>query len=168
MAKAADMVFANPQLVERYVKFRPTPPPTLINAVVEHVREGRRKAGGVAELCVDLGCGSGQSMGPLAPHFPSVVGVDVSQPQLDMAAQELKHLSNVSFRVGSAEGLPFGANSVSLVTCCCRPLVQFRDFLQGGGSSVAARRSAGLLQLHHMLATLQRTGSVLSYCGVVS
>lgn len=112
------MVFANPQLVERYVKFRPTPPPTLINAVVEHVREGRRKAGGVAELCVDLGCGSGQSMGPLAPHFPSVVGVDVSQPQLDMAAQELKHLSNVSFRVGSAEGLPFGANSVDLVTCC--------------------------------------------------
>lgn len=56
------------------------------------------QAGGVAELCVDLGCGSGQSAGPLAPHFASVVGVDVSQPQLDVAAQELKHLPNVSFR----------------------------------------------------------------------
>lgn len=120
MAKAADLVFANKQLANTYIKFRPAPPPSLIEAVVKYVNEGRRKAGGgdAARVCVDMGCGSGQNTAILAPHFAEVVGVDVSQPQLDLAGQTYRDVANVSFRVGSAEAIPFEAASVDLVTCC--------------------------------------------------
>ncbi|MPC44104.1 putative methyltransferase [Portunus trituberculatus] len=109
-------------IVNTYAKFRPAPPASLIKAVVERVTEGRQKAGvsggGAALVCVDMGCGSGQNTTLLAPYFTTVVGVDVSQPQLDVATRMHSNVGNVSFRIGSAEAMPFETGSVNLVTCC--------------------------------------------------
>lgn len=104
------MAFGNTHIAGTYVKFRPAPPPSLIKTVVERVSPAR--------LCVDMGCGSGQNTVLLAPHFTTVVGLDVSQPQLDVASQKHRDVGNVSFRVGAADAMPFENESVNLVTCC--------------------------------------------------
>ncbi|XP_045105604.1 putative methyltransferase DDB_G0268948 isoform X1 [Portunus trituberculatus] len=122
MAGLGNMAFANSHIVNTYAKFRPAPPASLIKAVVERVTEGQQKAGvsggGAALVCVDMGCGSGQNTTLLAPYFTTVVGVDVSQPQLDVATRMHSNVGNVSFRIGSAEAMPFETGSVNLVTCC--------------------------------------------------
>jgi 2-polyprenyl-3-methyl-5-hydroxy-6-metoxy-1,4-benzoquinol methylase len=38
-------------------------------------------------LAVDVGCGSGQSTQVLSPHFSRVVGLDVSEAQIKIAAK---------------------------------------------------------------------------------
>ena len=55
-------------------------------------------------LCVDVGCGSGQSTVGFAKYFQKVVGVDISASQIACAP---KNLPNVQFKVSSAEKLPF-------------------------------------------------------------
>lgn len=49
-------------------------------------------------LCVDVGCGSGQSTGIYADHFKQVIGLDISQEQLD-AARVRNTRPNVSYRL---------------------------------------------------------------------
>ena len=65
-------------------------------------------------LAVDLCCGSGISTKPLAQHFDRVIGIDLSQAQIDNAKTDLP---NIQFRVGPGEDLPFLTNeSVDLIT----------------------------------------------------
>ena len=50
MLRAADLVFTNKDLVERYAKFRPSPPPDLIDTVVQRVMgEGGKVGDGLGE-----------------------------------------------------------------------------------------------------------------------
>ena len=49
------------------------------------------------QLAVDVGCGSGQSTEPLADHFKEVIGVDISQEQINKATQASRN-NNVSYR----------------------------------------------------------------------
>lgn len=53
--------------------------------------------GGGKSLCVDVGCGSGQSTEIYADHFDQVIGLDVSQEQLD-AARVRNTRPNLSYR----------------------------------------------------------------------
>lgn len=52
---------------------------------------------GYLDLAVDVGCGSGQGTELLAPHFLTVVGIDVSPAQLEIASSK-EHAPNVSYR----------------------------------------------------------------------
>ncbi len=52
---------------------------------------------GYLDLAVDVGCGSGQGTELLAPHFLTVVGIDVSPAQLEIASAK-EHASNVCYR----------------------------------------------------------------------
>ncbi|XP_078507150.1 putative methyltransferase DDB_G0268948 [Lissotriton helveticus] len=73
------------------------------------------KKGRPYELAVDVGCGSGQSTNVLAAHFQKVVGIDISEAQI----QEAKCVGsppNVSFLVAAAEKMPFEDSSVDLIT----------------------------------------------------
>ncbi|CAL4236122.1 unnamed protein product, partial [Meganyctiphanes norvegica] len=108
-----DMVFADAELVKRYVSFRMSPPQNLILKVVDFLKE----KGDRLEQSVDVGCGSGQSTAPYSPFFSRVTGIDVSADQLEHAQQDNK-LQNVSFREGQAESIPFADSSVDLVTVC--------------------------------------------------
>jgi SAM-dependent methyltransferase len=48
---------------------------------------------------VDLGCGNGRFARLFAPHFPRVVGIDVSPHAVERARMESRDIQNVSFRV---------------------------------------------------------------------
>ncbi|XP_078685426.1 putative methyltransferase DDB_G0268948 [Branchiostoma floridae x Branchiostoma belcheri] len=98
---------------ELYQKFRPTYGPELAEKIVKFVKEKKTTP---LDQAVDIGCGSGQSTVILAPHFQHVIGIDVSQSQVATATGQNK-LSNVQYRVGSAEHIPVPDSSVDLVTC---------------------------------------------------
>ncbi len=49
------------------------------------------------KLALDVGCGTGQSTRPLAKYFDQVLGLDVSESQLDVAKSVEGTPSNVSY-----------------------------------------------------------------------
>ncbi|KAG8559167.1 hypothetical protein GDO81_017260 [Engystomops pustulosus] len=69
------------------------------------------------DMALDVGCGSGRSTLPLAPHFNKVLGVDISDSQINVAKQ-YNTASNVSFMMASAENLPLKDASVDLINVC--------------------------------------------------
>ncbi|KAK3864585.1 hypothetical protein Pcinc_029745 [Petrolisthes cinctipes] len=115
MSRQVDMVFADSNLTNKYIQYRPVPPLTLCKAVVDHVKKSR---GDDLGICGDIGCGSGQNTSFFSDYFREVVGVDVSPQQLAIARTATQHLTNVTFKEGSAEQLPFADHSVDLLTCC--------------------------------------------------
>ncbi len=49
-------------------------------------------------LAVDVGCGTGSSTRPLAEHFQHVVGVDVSETQLEEARKYPGTQENIQYK----------------------------------------------------------------------
>jgi ArsR family transcriptional regulator len=60
----------------------------------------------------DLGCGTGQVSGILAPHVARVIGVDGSPDMLQAARARLKGLPSVEFRLGTLEALPIDGHEL--------------------------------------------------------
>uniref|UniRef100_UPI00398E497B putative methyltransferase DDB_G0268948 n=1 Tax=Pristiophorus japonicus TaxID=55135 RepID=UPI00398E497B len=94
-----------------YQKYRPLSPAEIHNLILNYLQ---RKKGKPFSLAVDVGCGSGQSSRELAPFFEKVVGIDVSEAQIE-EAKKMGGLDNVSYRLGLAEQLEFEDSSVDLV-----------------------------------------------------
>ncbi|KAM3916966.1 putative methyltransferase [Leptodactylus fuscus] len=67
------------------------------------------------EMAVDVGCGTGRYTLPLAPHFKKVLGIDISESQINLATQ-CNSVDNVSYMIAPAEKLPMNDASVDLVT----------------------------------------------------
>ncbi|OWF42697.1 putative methyltransferase DDB_G0268948 isoform X2 [Mizuhopecten yessoensis] len=113
------MLFEGETHAELYAKYRPKYPETLYETIGEFCRAPGASGTGVA---VDVGCGSGQGTFPLCEMFDSVVGVDISQSQIEQAIRlqnfDQKYDTNkLNFRVGPAEDLSFREdNSVDLVS----------------------------------------------------
>ncbi|XP_058479300.1 putative methyltransferase DDB_G0268948 [Solea solea] len=95
-----------------YQTYRFPPPDGLRNIILQYLDN---KKGQPHELAVDLGCGTGQNCQLFAPHFKEVVGMDVSECQLD-EARAVQSCPNITYRKGTAEELPFSHNSVDLLT----------------------------------------------------
>lgn len=95
-----------------YQKYRFTPPTELKNVIIQYLD---KKKGQPHVLAVDLGCGTGQHSRLLAPHFKEVVGMDISECQLE-EARAVPGFPNITYRKGTAEELPFPDASVDLVT----------------------------------------------------
>ncbi|HMO96988.1 MAG TPA: methyltransferase domain-containing protein [Tepidiformaceae bacterium] len=70
------------------------------------------------EFVVDMGSGAGHTALACARHAGRVVGIDVTPEMVLMAAHlaEQRGLSNVEFRVGDVEALPFEDGTVDVVT----------------------------------------------------
>jgi SAM-dependent methyltransferase len=71
-----------------------------------------------ASCAVDVGCGAGRNLVPLARDGWTVVGVDLSRPMLDAAARRVaaEHLSRrVSLSVAPMQALPVASRTVDLV-----------------------------------------------------
>ena len=101
-------LFKNDQQAKSYAQFRPVCPAEVYDEIISECL-GR-------DLAVDIACGTGQSTRPLASHFKEVVGIDVSEAQINEASADKP--SNAKFQVGPAEDLSdFESNSVDLVTC---------------------------------------------------
>ncbi|XP_056245552.1 putative methyltransferase DDB_G0268948 [Seriola aureovittata] len=95
-----------------YQRYRFTPPDELKNIILQYLD---KKKGQPHVLAVDLGCGTGQNSRLLAPHFRQVVGIDVSECQLE-EAKAVPGYPNITYRKGTAEELPFADGSVDLLT----------------------------------------------------
>ena len=103
-------LFEGEEHAQLYTEFRPTYPNSVVKSILDYLQEKSDQK----NYALDIGCGSGQSTLFLAPHFESVVGVDVSEAQI---LQAPKTLNNISFQVGPAEDLSFCQDSsVDLVT----------------------------------------------------
>uniref|UniRef100_A0A8D0HJT3 Methyltransferase type 11 domain-containing protein n=1 Tax=Sphenodon punctatus TaxID=8508 RepID=A0A8D0HJT3_SPHPU len=95
-----------------YQKYRFSPCEELQSLVFSYLEEKKVSS---LQLAVDVGCGTGQSTKVLASRFDKVVGLDVSEAQIEEARQT-HHPPNVSYIVCPAEELPFEDASVDLVT----------------------------------------------------
>ncbi|CAK6964413.1 putative methyltransferase DDB_G0268948 [Scomber scombrus] len=95
-----------------YQKYRITPPEELKNIILQYLDT---KKGQPHVLAVDLGCGTGQNSRLLAPNFQEVVGIDISECQLE-EARAVPGYSNITYRKGTAEELQFPDGSVDLLT----------------------------------------------------
>jgi ubiquinone/menaquinone biosynthesis C-methylase UbiE len=83
----------------------------------------RRLRGSTLAVILDLGCGTGQFLGPLETKFPdaTVIGVDLSEGMLAKAADRLAGGGSgaaCSALVRSdAQFLPFATDSIDVITC---------------------------------------------------
>ncbi|KAI7810583.1 putative methyltransferase DDB_G0268948 [Triplophysa rosa] len=102
--------FEEKQHAKSYRCYRVSPPQQLIDEVLNFLRKRDQ-----LDLAVDVGCGSGQGTELLAPYFLTVVGIDISRAQLEIADGE-EHAPNVCYRESPAEDLPFEDESADLVT----------------------------------------------------
>ncbi|XP_069591681.1 demethylrebeccamycin-D-glucose O-methyltransferase-like [Ranitomeya imitator] len=66
------------------------------------------------EFAVDVGCGIGQNTKILASHFEKVLGIDISEAQIEEAKISV-NLPNTMFRVSPAEEVPVDNASVDLI-----------------------------------------------------
>jgi ArsR family transcriptional regulator len=64
----------------------------------------------------DLGCGTGATLGTLAPFVARVIGIDGSDEMLTAARQRLAGETNVELRAGALEALPLDSGSVDAAT----------------------------------------------------
>ncbi len=110
---------------QKYLKFRPTYPKELKEAVIQYLGPNCRY-----KKAVDVACGSGKSTRPLADVFDRVIGVDISSAELHQTDvdtdpdaeggdhKETKRSFPGEFHQGPPEDLSFiRANSVDLITC---------------------------------------------------
>ncbi|XP_020365759.1 putative methyltransferase DDB_G0268948 [Rhincodon typus] len=95
-----------------YQKYRLPSPNEIHTLILNYLWT---KKGKPFALAVDVGCGSGQSTRGLASHFEKVVGIDVSEAQIE-EAKRMDGPDNVCYRQGVAEELEFKDGSVDLVT----------------------------------------------------
>ncbi|KAM4626354.1 putative methyltransferase isoform 1-T2 [Discoglossus pictus] len=103
-------MFKDIQFSKVYQQYMMPVPQNVSDLKLRYLQE----KGGPFELAVDVGCGTGRSTRPLAPYFHKVIGIDISETQINEAR---KHTSeeNVSYLVSPAEDLPLEDSSVDLV-----------------------------------------------------
>jgi SAM-dependent methyltransferase len=70
-----------------------------------------------AEVVLDAGCGAGHATLALAPFAAQVIAVDLTEPMLEQARQLAapRRLTNVEFRRGDVERLPFDSGAFDRV-----------------------------------------------------
>ena len=67
---------------------------------------------------LDLGCGSGETLIPLAKRSPLVVGIDISPDLIELARQRIRSYGvDADARVGSAYETGLEDNSIDVVFC---------------------------------------------------
>lgn len=104
--------FEDAQHAELYRKYRPKIPTTLVDRILKFLEQKRPSP---HPLAVDVGCGSGQTTLHLAPHFDQVIGMDISEAQINEARKVADLPGNVSYAVSAAESLLVEDHSVDLL-----------------------------------------------------
>ena len=108
--------FTSKGLSATYAKYRPVYSKDVLNIITQYMKcEGNPGF----NTALDVACGSGQSTFFLCGSFQRVIGVDVSETQIEEAKikKESSGYSKVEFKVGDAHNLPIETSSVDLLTC---------------------------------------------------
>ena len=130
---------------------------------------------------LELGCGTGRVLLPLAEAGHEVTGIDHSQPMLDVAAQRAQDQGlNVSLVNGDMSDLsgitggPFGLVIASLNSIMHLDIDQQRSLvktsfatLKPGGRLIIDTLNPSISQLNHLLDTLHLEGSWTDKSGAV-
>ncbi|XP_073490886.1 uncharacterized protein [Aquarana catesbeiana] len=95
-----------------YQKYRFEPSQEITDLIFSYVDERFPKSYGFA---VDVGCGTGQNTRILSPYFKKVLGIDISEAQIE-EAKKATGSPNVTYSVCPAEEVPVGDASVDLLT----------------------------------------------------
>jgi len=129
------------------------------NATLMRFAAGERERG--AERALDLGCGAGRNAVPLASLGWNVVGIDLSAPMLEAAAERARAecpAGRVNLVMAPMEHLPLRSNSLDLVIAhgiwnLARSAAQFRDAVREAAR--VARPGAGLFVFTFSRTTLR-------------
>ncbi|XP_048455406.1 putative methyltransferase DDB_G0268948 [Rhincodon typus] len=108
----AQYFFEEQEHTAMYQKYRLPSPTEIYDLILNYLQTKKEEP---FTLAVDVGCGSGQSTRGLASHFEKVVGIDMSEAQVE-EAKKMDRSDNVSYRQGQAEELDFKDGSVDLIT----------------------------------------------------
>jgi ubiquinone/menaquinone biosynthesis C-methylase UbiE len=100
-------LFASRSAAERYAQGRPYFHPTVIRRIKE-----RLSLTSPFQRALDVGCGTGLSTNALREIAARVVGVDSSAEMIALGRKD----SNIEYRLGNAEYLPFEDREFDLVT----------------------------------------------------
>ena len=87
-----------------YAKFRPEYPSVLYDFILKNTEN--------CEVVWDCATGNGQAAKVLAQYFEKVYATDISQKQIDNAAQA----DNIKYSISPAEKTPFEDNTFDLIT----------------------------------------------------
>jgi len=109
--------FASTAAAQRYAAGRPYFHVQVIGRIAEFLnletKKFSRQSVSLARA-LDVGCGTGQSSVALEAIAQKIVGVDVSQPMLDLAPRDPR----ISYIRAAAEQLPFEKQVFDLITAC--------------------------------------------------
>ncbi|XP_039254222.2 uncharacterized protein LOC120331215 [Styela clava] len=111
-------VYEGNSMAEIYHKYRPSYPPIVPQAIMEYLSEkvGSGPQSQKFEKMLDVGCGTGQSTFIFAPFFRSILGIDISEAQIEKA-REINETENISFQLVNDHRFPVEDNSIDLVGC---------------------------------------------------
>ncbi|XP_039262316.2 uncharacterized protein LOC120338397 [Styela clava] len=103
-------------VADAYAKYRPSYPKTVPEAIIGYLRnEMGVGAQAKFERMLDVGCGCGQSTYIFADYFKSIVGIDISEAQIEQA-RKLNQFENISYQLVHGNAFPFKDNSIDLIT----------------------------------------------------
>nr|CAK04941.1 novel protein [Danio rerio] len=110
-----ERMFEEKQHASLYQQYRFAPPDELKELILQYLD---KKKGKPHQLAVDLGCGTGQTSRPLTPYFQQVVGIDVSESQVE-EARAVQGFPNLTYRHSRGASLPrcFSGSADSCVCC---------------------------------------------------
>ncbi|XP_077303450.1 putative methyltransferase DDB_G0268948 [Lithobates pipiens] len=113
----ATQLFEGKEHASYYQKFRFEPSQEVIDLIFSYVDKRLSDASlhKPYGLAVDVGCGTGQNTRILSPYFKKVLGIDISEAQIE-EAKKATGSSNVTYSVCLAEEMLVGDASVNLLT----------------------------------------------------
>lgn len=118
---------------ENYLKGRPKYSQKFFDTIFAY----HKKHGGDWGVSYDVGTGAGQAASLFAPKFKTVIGSDMEESQIRVAATRLAHVQNLEFIHSRAERLSdrFPGHSADLVAVSeALPLMDVREVLQSAAT----------------------------------
>nr|CAB3262784.1 uncharacterized protein LOC100183251 [Phallusia mammillata] len=106
--------YEDKEIVQEYSRYRPLLSDQVRVAVMDYLKSKTKGCQGKYDMLLDVGCGGGQATQLFASDFKKVVGIDVSQNQIDDANRKNCY-DHVKYQVGHAEKLDFENDSVDLI-----------------------------------------------------
>nr|XP_039251085.1 putative methyltransferase DDB_G0268948 [Styela clava] len=86
-------IYEDKQLAEEYIKYRPGYPPFILKTILQYMEETNAENLNTFDTMIDVDCGSGQATHMFAEHFRSVLGIDISESQIEIAYNSLDLVS---------------------------------------------------------------------------
>ncbi|XP_075463371.1 uncharacterized protein LOC142498794 isoform X4 [Ascaphus truei] len=105
------LIFSDTEYSAHYQKYMLPASEKMVQMMLSYLIT---KKGKPFELAVDVGCGTGRYTRPVAPHFEKVIGLDISESQLNKARRSTSE-KNVLYHTSPAEEMPLKDASVDLV-----------------------------------------------------